>query len=355
MEELNPRKAALPVANPDPGSIGKQCAKFIALAFGITWLIWISAQRLGARPGVGEEILGFGSAGPVLAAILLSRSGRKISTVSLTTRLLWFALLWAPCWAIYVVSDKMRGVTPTPSLRFGLIVALLAAIPAWIGSGAFSSDAGVNNILRTLTVPQNWRWQAVAFFSFPVILLVPTALLHAFGMPVVWERGSGTLWALAAYGAFMFLRNLFFTAFFEEPGWRGFLLPLLQRKCSPLLASLLVWLPWALWHAPLDATRFQLHMWTWIHYTETRVIFLIPIAIIMTWLYNRSGGNILSTAVFHAGMNTFPFVLPYAPPVLGLIFVWAGYAVIADRMWRRQEGADGSSLLTTQGPRQFGM
>jgi uncharacterized protein len=334
MEELNPQATALPIANPDRRSIAKQCAMFIALAFGITWLIWITANRLGARPGVGEEILGFGSAGPAIAAIFLSRTRRKVPTVGLAVRLLWFALLWAPCWAIYVVSDRMRGATPTLSLRFGLIVALLAAIPACIGSGAFSSDAGVRNLLRTLAVPRNWRWQAVAFFCFPVILLVPTAILHAFGMPVIWQRGNGTLWSLAAYGAFMFLRNLFFTAFFEEPGWRGFLLPALQKKFSPLLASPLVWFPWALWHAPLDVTRFQLHMWTWIDYTEIRVVFLIPITIIMTWLYNRSGGNILCTAIFHAGMNTFPFVLPYAPPVLGLIFVWAGYAVFADKMWR---------------------
>jgi membrane protease YdiL (CAAX protease family) len=153
----------------------------------------------------------------------------------------------------------------------------------------------------------------------------------------------------------MFLRNLRFTAFFEEPGWRGFLLPCLQKKFSPLSASLLVWPPWALWHAPLDVTRFELHMWTWVDYMEIRVIFLIPITIIMTWLYNRSGGNILSTAIFHAGMNTFPFILPYAPPVLGLIFVWAGYAIFTDKMWRHLANAGESSFLITSGlrPRQM--
>jgi uncharacterized protein len=301
----------------------------------------ISAHRLGARPGVSEEILRFGSASPAMAAIFLSRSGRKVFTASLTTRLLWFGLLWAPCWAIYVVSDKMRGVTTATSVRFGLIVALLAAIPAWIGSGAFSSDSGVRKLLRTVTVRRNWRWQAVAFFSFPVILLVPTAILHAFGLLVVWQRGGGTLWSLAAYGALMFLRNLFFTSFSEEPGWRGYLLPHLQRRFSPLFASLLVWLPWALWHAPLDFSEGVGHSLS--YYLQIRVVFLIPITIIMTWIYNRSGGNILSTAIFHAGMNTFPFVLPYARPALGLIFLWAGYAVFADKMWRRQMNADESS------------
>lgn len=131
----------------------------------------------------------------------------------------------------------------------------------------------------------------------------------------------------------MFLRNLFFTAFFEEPGWRGYLLPNLQRRFSPLFSTLLVWLPWALWHAPLDFSGGIGH--NLLYYVQVRVVFLIPITIIMTWIYNRSGGNLFSTAIFHAGMNTFPFVLPYAPPVLGLIFVWAGHAVFVDRMWRQ--------------------
>ena len=347
MEELNLYSPGVPFANQYRSSILKRYAAFIALGFGISWLIWIPAHKLGAGPGVGEEVLAFGSAGPALAAILLSRSRRKVPTITLSARLFLFGLLWAMCWAIYVMSDKIRGVNPTQLLRFGLIVALLAAVPAWICCGAFSSDTGVRKLLRTVMVPRTWRWQAVAFFSFPAILLVPTTILHAFGLPVVWQRGSGSLWSLAAYGTLMFLRNLFFTAFLEEPGWRGYLLPNLQRRFSPLFASLLIWLPWALWHAPLDFSGDVGH--SLIRYLQIRVIFLIPITIIMTWIYNHSAGNILSTSIFHAGMNTFPFVLPYAPPVLGLIFVWAGYAVFADKMWRRQLNADESSPLTPPG------
>ena len=112
----------------------------------------------------------------------------------------------------------------------------------------------------------------------------------------------------------------------------GFLLPRLQQGFAPLLASTMVWLPWALWHAPLDFSGGMGR--SWITYVQVRVVFLIPVAIILTWLYNRSGGNLLSVALFHAGMNTFPFVLPYAPKMLGLIFVVAIYVIFAQRMWR---------------------
>ena len=69
------------------------------------------------------------------------------------------------------------------------------------------------------------------------------------------------------------------------------------------------------------------------------MVFLMPIAIILTWLCNRSGGSLLAVALFHAGMNTFPFVLPYAPKMLALIFVVAAYVIFAQRMWRRETAA----------------
>ena len=323
------RSAAASIAGPT----ASEFAKFVALAFGITWLVWIPARRLGAHVGVGEEILAFGTAGPAIAAILLSRSRQKAPATGIATRLFWFALLWAPAWAVYILSDKMRGVTPAPSLRFCLIVAVLAAIPAWIGSGAIASDAGVWGLLRTLAIPRNWRWHAIAFFSLPVVLLVPAAIAHALGRPVVVPRATVSICPWIAYSTLMFLRALFFTAYFEEPGWRGYLLPLLQRRFSPLVATVLVAIPWSLWHAPLDyhgPVGVSL-----MNYLRVRVVSLFLVAILLTWLYNRSRGNIFTMAVFHAGMNTFPIVLPYTTASLGLVVLWVLYVIFSDKMWRR--------------------
>ena len=37
-----------------------------------------------------------------------------------------------------------------------------------------------------------------------------------------------------------------------EPGWRGFGLPLLQERYSPVRATLLLGLVWGIWHVPLE-------------------------------------------------------------------------------------------------------
>jgi membrane protease YdiL (CAAX protease family) len=139
--------------------------------------------------------------------------------------------------------------------------------------------------------------------------------------------------ALVPLAAASFARTFLFTAVFEEPGWRGTLLCRLQDKHSPLIASLLVWLPWMLWHAPLDLTGGAAH--TLVGWLQIRVVFLIPMSILFTWIYNRSGGSLLCTGLFHSAMNTFPFVLPSSRPMLGLVFVWALWVVMQDRMWRR--------------------
>jgi membrane protease YdiL (CAAX protease family) len=304
---------------------------FLILAYAIAWLVWITAQLFGVGPDRGEYIAAFGVAGPALAAVLLSRRGKDGPGEPLPARLLSFALFWLFTWAVYIANDKLRGIHAPTSIPYYLLVGLLAAIPAWILSGAFTCDPGVRELLHSLVHPGNWRWQAVAFFFWPAILLIPAAIAHLLHAPLTWPQHRDTIWLSTAYGGIAFLNAFLFTAALEEPGWRGFLLPRLQQRFSPLLASLLVWFPWALWHAPLDFHRpFR---FTLVTYLLIRVVFLIPITIILTWLYNRSGANLLTVVIFHAAMNTFPFVLPYFQPAFALVILFAIIVIFTDRMW----------------------
>jgi len=119
----------------------------------------------------------------------------------------------------------------------------------------------------------------------------------------------------------------------EEPGWRGFLLPRLQDRFSPLVASLLIWFPWALWHAPLDFTGYAGP--TFAAYLRTRVFILIPLSIIMTWVYNRSGKTILSAALFHSAFNVAPDFIPSTELAVWMICIMALTVIVADRMWQK--------------------
>jgi membrane protease YdiL (CAAX protease family) len=328
-----------PRATPRNRSVTADVWMYLTLAFLFSWVAWILVIKLHAR----EEFLNFGTVGPAFAAILLSR--RQTASSRPWLRVVTFLVLLVLGWIVLSWHYSWRD---SPDRSFGLNPWLIAPalFPAWIISGVFSKDSGVSGFLKRL-VHAPGRYSLLALLFFPALLLIPAWIAHRFHQPLIVPELEGSAAASVAPAAVFFLYNIFFVAVLEEPGWRGFLLDRLQQRWSPLMASLLVWLPWALWHAPLDyfrPVRFSPSV-----YLQLRVAFLIPIVIILTWLYNRSGRSIQATAIFHASMNTFPFILPYFTPGLGLLFVVAVYAVISDRMWRRHgsglaiAGADGAA------------
>ncbi len=322
-------------------SVPADVCGYLALAFLLSWGAWILAIKLHAR----EEFLNFGTAGPAFAAIVLSRSRQNGSSRSPWSRVATFLVLLVLCWIVLSWHYSWRS---SPDRTLGLNTWLIAPalFPAWIISGVFSKDSGVSSFLKRLVHGPS-RWSLIALLFFPALLLIPALIAHLFHQSLITPEQQRSAAAGIASATVFFLYNVFFVAVLEEPGWRGFLLDRLQQRWSPLTASLFVWLPWALWHAPLDyfrPVRFSLSV-----YLQLRVAFLIPVAIILTWLYNRSSRSIQATAISHASMNTFPFVLPYFAPGFGLLFVVAVYGVIANRMWRRHgggpaiAGADGAA------------
>jgi membrane protease YdiL (CAAX protease family) len=308
-------------------SVFAEVASYLALAFGLSWALLIGAIKL----GLGEEYLNIGVAGPAIAALLLS--GRKQPKHKLFSgvRTLLFLGLLALCWVVICLNYSWRSETGA-GLRLNPLLLFPAAVPAWILSGLFSGNEGVRNMVRRILHRPN-KWSFFALLCLPILLGIPTLVAHAFGAQLIWpeSRGSAAITVAAAIVFFAF--NLLFVATEEEPGWRGFLLDRLQRSASPLGASLLVWLPWALWHAPLDYYRPV--RFTWATYVLLRVVFLIALTIVLTWLYNRSNRSIQATAIFHASMNTLPFVMPYYQPAWLLLFVLTAYAVISSKMWSR--------------------
>jgi CAAX protease family protein len=321
------QRLATPIENSSETPLAMQAWAYVAIAFGLSWSMTILAIKLHAK----EEFLNFGAAGPAFAAMILSRRGRSDSSRGRAARWVWFFLFLLLCWSVLSLHYLWRA---SGHFAFRLDPLLIgpAIFPAWVLSGVCSRDLGTRALIKRL-VHRPHRWELAALFSLPLMILVVSAVAHRFGGKLVVPQSEGARSFVVAAAIAFFFYNVLFVGVLEEPGWRGFLLGRLQTRFSPLLASVLVWLPWALWHAPLD--YFRPTPWTLMQYILLRVVFLIPLTIILTWFYNRSGRSIQATVLFHASMNTAPFVLPYFPPAWGLIFVWAGYAIIADRMWRR--------------------
>ena len=89
---------------------------------------------------------------------------------------------------------------------------------------------------RLTTVRVGWRWYAVA-------IVLP--LTHVGGVALATIAG-GTIPFNPALLAILPLFLL--TNFGEEIGWRGYALPKLQERMTPLAASLVLGLIWAAFH-----------------------------------------------------------------------------------------------------------
>ncbi len=87
----------------------------------------------------------------------------------------------------------------------------------------------------------------------------------------------------------------------EEIGWRGFLLPRLQRKLSPFQASLVIAIVWACWHLPLFFIVSTAQYGTSFH---VFLIATIGYAIAITWVFNRTNGSLIFPLLFHTAINT---------------------------------------------------
>lgn len=101
---------------------------------------------------------------------------------------------------------------------------------------------------------------------------------------------------------FLLIILFFFSPLWEEIGWRGFLLPRLQQRYSPLKASLIIGLIWGVWHLPIILALNS--------YGDKTIVFFIflflgcfPISILQTWIYNSTRGSILLCIIFHDAIN----------------------------------------------------
>jgi membrane protease YdiL (CAAX protease family) len=247
-------------------------------------------------------------------------------------RWLWLFSLLPICWIVLSLRGSWWSASSGLPVHLKPLQLVPALAPAWILSSVASTNEGVRSVGRRLLHPPT-RWTVFALLFFPVLLGIPSVIASAFGARLVWPGLGGVTLVSTATAAMALFSNVLFAGIQEEPGWRGFHFDRLQTRFAPLAASLLVWLPWALWHAPVDyyrPVRFSL-----VQEILLRVVFLIPLTVILTWFYNRSGRSIQVVVFFHAAMNTFPYLFAYYQPAWFGVFVFAAYAVIMDRMWSK--------------------
>ena len=96
----------------------------------------------------------------------------------------------------------------------------------------------------------------------------------------------------------------------EETGWRGFALPLLQERTTPLAASLIVGVLWGVWHLPArpDILLGAYGAGGGVLLPVILVVRFVFLSVVMTYFYNRAGGSTLIAIAMHGLHNDSAFL-----------------------------------------------
>jgi membrane protease YdiL (CAAX protease family) len=165
---------------------------------------------------------------------------------------------------------------------------------------------GLSGLKRFIGRALLWRctvsWYAFLIIGVPLIFIIGSAIRgNLLTEPFPFMSFQSLLAALA----FAAIKGPM-----EEFGWRGLALPLLQRKLAPVWAGLILGVIWGLWHFPaflLSGT--QQSEWSFAAFSAG----CLAISVIATALFNRTGGSILLSALFHFQLMNpiFPDAQPY--------------------------------------------
>jgi membrane protease YdiL (CAAX protease family) len=178
---------------------------------------------------------------------------------------------------------------------------------------------GVTGLRRYLSRLLQWRcspwWYLFLLAGIPLIFIGGAALM---GRSV-----DDWLSVPAGRSLLLLLLLTLLKGPVEELGWRGFALPLLQRRFAPFMAGLILGIIWALWHLPaflLSGTPQG--AWDFTPFFAGAV----AVSLIVTALFNASRGSILLPLLLH-----FQLIVPFWPdaqPYDMALFVIAAAMVV---------------------------
>jgi membrane protease YdiL (CAAX protease family) len=220
--------------------------------------------------------------------------------------LVYFVMAYTLAWiAISPLVLGADGLKLLPGRNHSVIFLTLGAfagptLSAWFVTYVTRGKIGILNLLRGYV---RWRvgipWYAVSLLGFPLTYLLATGLV----------AGGSSLQTVIQHWPLLFTvylttlaTNLVQVTLWEEPGWRGFALPRLERLYGPLKGTLLLGLLWSLWHLP----AYFVSGWLGPFNPPAMIINILAsilLTVLFTWVFNNARESILMAMLLHASSN----------------------------------------------------
>ncbi|OOM77592.1 type II CAAX endopeptidase family protein [Clostridium sp. BL-8] len=200
-------------------------------------------------------------------------------------------------WIFWIIS--FTSSSSHLNVIFRIVGSLMPSIVAVIFTNYFDGRRGLRELLKKLTI---WKvnpfFYVFIFFYSVASFYIPSLICAIAGADYkIYIKnqifGFNLDNPLSLLGCLLVIL-IFGGPLGEELGWRGFLLPTLQKKYTPLLSGIMVGVIWTCWHIPM----FLFH----IEGYDNFIIYLlqtISLSIIYTWIYNGVRGSLLIPILYH--------------------------------------------------------
>jgi membrane protease YdiL (CAAX protease family) len=221
--------------------------------------------------------------------------------------------LWS--WSILLPMVLLNGlgIIQTENISNMFIILLVAFIGA-LGpaAGAFFSlltteGKGAIKPFIKLFLSLKFGWKA----WLSIFLILGLSTMIAWITPELFgeDRIPTYLPSVFIFPVYLLLM-VFFGGGQEEIGWRGYILPFLEKRFGLIIGSLILGIVWAIWHLPLwfIPGTSQTYMNFFVFMLST-----IGYSFIFSWIIKISGNRLLSGLLVHGTANAF---VPLFPTVI---------------------------------------
>jgi uncharacterized protein len=205
-----------------------------------------------------------------------------------------------PLWIIETLID-IKGL-PLDIPITDILAAFTPLVAASILVYKEEGRVGINKLFKRIfdfnrIIKKKWLMPVILLPSLMYFFIY--LIIYFSGLPVA-NKFHVSLPSVPVLFIFFFLG-----AIAEEVGYMGYAFEPMQKRFGALGASILIGIPWAVWHYP--SIIQQGHNALWIAWGTFGTV---AVRVLIVWLYNNTGKSLFACILFHTMLNLGRIVFP---------------------------------------------
>lgn len=234
----------------------------------------------------------------------------------------YFFLAYAISWIVfipYVLAE--RGILQGNYTFFYILHVFGPAIAAIMVTFITAGKAGLHELRQRIRqVRVSSKWYLFILLGIPALVMLGIII-----QPGAMSSFKGFTTSLLIGYPFALVAVFFGVGLGEEPGWRGFALPHMQKQYGSLWGTLLLGILWSCWHLPDFLTVSKgggegTGLVTFLTNFPIFTLAVVSLSVIMTWLYYHTQESLFIAILAHASVD--------APEVAGWTALFPAVSMI---------------------------